>query len=95
MQASATENGCIAVGWVTQDCRWTLDTAGEAVSAPSAELLSPVARTKGVQIRSLPQMLKDTGGGASVRVRLQAPSSLGGGRKLDALSTYRVYHDNE
>ena len=60
----------------------------------SAELLSPVARAKGVPIRSLPRMLRDTGG-ASVRDRFQAPSSLGGGQKLDALSTYRVYRDNE
>ena len=94
MEASAKVNGCIAVGWVAQDCHWTLDTAGEAVSAPSAELLSSVARAKGVRLRSLPQMLRDTGG-ASVRDRFQAPSSLGGGQKFYALSTYRVYHDNE
>ena len=50
MEASAKVNGCIAVGWVAQDCHWTLDTAGEAVSAPSAELLSSVARAKGVRL---------------------------------------------
>ena len=83
MEASAKVNGCIAVGWVTQDC---LQIGNGSVHLDtSAELLSPVARAKGVQLRSLPQMLKDTGGGASVRVRFEAPSSLGGGRKLDAL----------
>ena len=35
VDSSAKVNGRIAVGWVAQDCHWTLDTAGEAVSAPN------------------------------------------------------------
>ena len=49
--------------------------------------VAPVARAKGVQLRSLPQMLRDTISGASVRDRVSSDKTWLG---LDVLSTAMI-----